>query len=182
MPRPIRWLGSWALFALASCAHAELFTLAFGSCLHQQRAQPVWQGVLTTAPDVFVFGGDNVYADIGLNALRAEPARIGRAYAELATNRGWQALRARVPVYATWDDHDYGRGDAGAEYPYKHASKQFFMDFFAIPPEAPMRAREGIYDAHWLRHENRRIQLILLDTRSFRSPMIAGSTDAACRR
>ena len=156
--------------------------LAFGSCLRQQAPQPVWRTLQALAPDLLVLGGDNVYSDVGSYLLRHEPARIGSAYAELAANADWTALRAQVPVYATWDDHDYGRNDGGADYPYKAASKDYFMSFFGIAPESAMRNREGIYDAHRITHDGRRIQLLLLDTRTFRSPLVAAGTDADCPR
>lgn len=159
---------------------AEPFTIGFGSCLRQEDPQPVWEGVRAGAPDVFVMGGDNVYTDMGLYRLRPEPARIGSAYRRLAEEPGFAALRAKTPVYATWDDHDYGGNDAGAGYPHKAASKAFFMDFFGIPADSPMRAREGVYDAHWPGGQERGIQLLLLDTRSFRSRQIAEPTDATC--
>jgi len=163
-------------------AAADSFNLAFGSCLRQFDPQPVWSAILASKPDVFVFGGDNVYTDQGKYLLRREPARIGRAYAELAQQPGFAALRASVPVYATWDDHDYGANDAGAEYPHKEASRQFFMDFFAVPADSAMRERAGVYDAHWLEHQGQRIQLILLDTRSFRSMLVPAAPNAACPR
>lgn len=161
---------------------ARPMLLAFGSCLRQQAPQPVWNTLHTLAPDALVLGGDNVYSDTGSYLLRPEPARIAKAYAELAANPEWAALRARLPLYATWDDHDYGRNDAGAEYPHKVASKGFFMEFFRVPADAAMRSRDGVYDAHWLAHDGRRIQLLLLDTRSFRSPLVSAPPDAACPR
>lgn len=166
----------------ASATPQKPLLLVFGSCLRQQAPQPVWKTLRALAPDLLVLGGDNVYSDVGSYLLRPEPARIGRAYAELAANADWAALRATVPVYATWDDHDYGRNDGGADYPHKAASKEYFMSFFGIVPTSPMRRREGVYDAHWITHDGRRIQLLLLDTRSFRSPLVAAGTDADCPR
>lgn len=179
----LRSLSFACLFVAASAfAQAADFTLAFGSCLRQWSTQPVWQGVLATAPNVFVFAGDNVYTDIGRYAAEPEPERIGRAYAELARDPGFAALRARLPIHATWDDHDYGRNDAGAEYPHKEASKRYFMEFFDIASDSAMRSRAGTYDAHWFSHGARRIQLLLLDTRSFRSEPVRAEPDAACPR
>lgn len=171
-----------AAIAFASPSSAGPFTIAFGSCLRQEEAQPVWRSLLALAPDALVLGGDNVYTDNGSYARRPEPARIGTAYAELAANPDWSALRARIPVYATWDDHDYGRNDGGADYPWKTESKAFFMDFFKVPLDSPLRSREGIHDAHWLQHQGHRIQLILLDTRSFRSPLVPARPSLACPR
>ena len=169
---------------LTGCTlHAgEATTLAVGSCLRQWNEQPVWQGILATRPAAFVFMGDNVYTDTGFYALMPEPGRIGKAYAELAANPAFSAFRRQVPVYATWDDHDYGRNDAGAEYPYRRESKDYFMQFFAVRDDAPMRAHEGVYSRHRIKDRGREIDLILLDTRSFRSPLVTGPTGPDCPR
>ncbi|MFM8822107.1 MAG: hypothetical protein ACKOD8_01910, partial [Limnohabitans sp.] len=37
--------------------------IAFGSCINQNKEQPIWQAVLANRPDLFIFGGDTVYAD-----------------------------------------------------------------------------------------------------------------------
>ncbi|MDP3515547.1 MAG: alkaline phosphatase family protein, partial [Pseudohongiella sp.] len=37
--------------------------IAFGSCVHQDKPQPIWDVVNTAKPDVFVFLGDNIYGD-----------------------------------------------------------------------------------------------------------------------
>ncbi|NBO42755.1 MAG: alkaline phosphatase family protein, partial [Betaproteobacteria bacterium] len=36
--------------------------IIFGSCIDQNKAQPIWQAILAARPDLFIFGGDNVYA------------------------------------------------------------------------------------------------------------------------
>ncbi|MEI7975491.1 MAG: hypothetical protein WCH92_05855, partial [Betaproteobacteria bacterium] len=36
--------------------------IIFGSCIDQKKPQPIWQTILATKPDLFIFGGDNVYA------------------------------------------------------------------------------------------------------------------------
>lgn len=166
----------------ATAAGSGALVLAFGSCLRQQEPQPVWKTLQRLAPDALVLGGDNVYSDTGSYLLRPEPSRIGTAYAELAANPDWSALRERTTVFATWDDHDYGRNDGGADYPHKEAAKAFFMDFFSVPPDAAMRQRPGIYDAHWLQPDGQRVQLLLLDTRSFRSPLVPATPNASCPR
>jgi alkaline phosphatase D len=84
-----------------------------------------------------------------------------------------------VPLYATWDDHDYGRDNAGAEYEWKEASERLFLDFFDVPRSAPVRRRPGVYRSALLGEPGRRIQLILLDTRYFRDPTLPGD-DGSC--
>ena len=48
----------------------ELTTLAFGSCADQQYPMPFWDTMTSFQPDVFVYGGDNVYGD-----CEGEPTR-----------------------------------------------------------------------------------------------------------
>ncbi|HEY5656603.1 MAG TPA: alkaline phosphatase D family protein [Myxococcota bacterium] len=146
-------------------AERPISRIAFGSCIGQDLPQPIWNHVLEARPDVFVFLGDNVYADTtDRDALRA-------AYAKLAANAGFQKLRSATRVLAVWDDHDYGTDDSGAEHPARAESQQVFLDFWGAPPDDPRRQREGIYHAETFGPPGRRVQIILLDTRYFRSPI-----------
>ncbi|MCP3917430.1 MAG: alkaline phosphatase family protein [bacterium] len=147
----------------------ELDLVAFGSCARQDRPQPIWDTIRAHEPDLFLFIGDNVYAD--LKTVPEDPAQIAEAYAALATLEPWQRFRAAVPVLATWDDHDYGKNDAGVEWALKGASQELFADFFDAPEDSPLREREGIYDVHLLGPTGHRVQVILLDTRTFRDPL-----------
>lgn len=140
--------------------------LAFGSCARQDRPQPVWDGVLATDPDLFVLLGDNVYGDT------EDMTVLASAYARLDAVPGFARLRAEVPLFATWDDHDYGVDDGGSEYPMKAASKQVLLAFLDTPPDAPRRSHAGVYDAQVFGPPDRRLQLLLLDTRTFRDPLV----------
>jgi alkaline phosphatase D len=92
-------------------------------------------------------------------------------YQQLAAQPGYQRWRKHGPIYATWDDHDYGENDAGVEYPMKEESAAIFYDFFAVPEDSPRRSRPGIYAVHRIDAPVGRIHLILLDTRWFRGPL-----------
>lgn len=161
---------------------AETTKIAFGSCLKQWNPQPIWHSIVDSKPDAFIFAGDNVYTDAGLYLLKSEPKRIGDAYQSLAEDEGFQKLRQQVPIFATWDDHDYGQNDAGADYPYKKEAKQYFLSFFSIPANAPERKREGIYSVKYVEKNHKIIQVILLDTRTFRSPLIKAEPQGHCKR
>lgn len=99
-------------------------------------------------------------------------SELRAAYGKAANELGQRRLRAEVPVLATWDDHDYGRNDGGADFPYKHEAKALFLDHWGIAADDPRRSREGIYHAVTLGPEGQRVQVILLDTRTFRSPLL----------
>jgi alkaline phosphatase D len=146
---------------------APLTRIAFGSCAHQTKPQPIWDAVLGYRPELFVFLGDNVYGDVTSSAL----TELREAYAEAATIEGNAKVRATVPVLATWDDHDYGRNDAGAEFPFRAATKELFLDFWQAPADDPRRMHDGIYHARTFGPAGMRVQVIVLDTRSFRSPL-----------
>jgi alkaline phosphatase D len=166
--RPAGVAGAGATGADGPAAGSDrpISRIAFGSCIGQDLPQPIWDQVLAARPDVFVFLGDNVYADTGdMEALKA-------AYAKLAANRGFQRLRETTRVLATWDDHDYGTDDSGADHPARAASQQVFLDFWGAPPDDPRRRREGVYGAEIFGPPGRRVQIILLDTRYFRSPIV----------
>src|SRR5262245_26319701 len=93
-----------AAVRLASAAdEAPVRRIAFGSCLGQDGVQPIWKHVLAAKPDVFVFLGDNVYADT------TDPVELRAAYAKLDAQPGYRQLKRTTRVLATWDDHDYGR-------------------------------------------------------------------------
>lgn len=144
---------------------AVVTQLGFGSCAHQDKPQPIWPAILEAQPDLFILMGDNIYGDTeDMDLLRAK-------YRKAASIEGFRALRERVPVLATWDDHDYGFDDSGAEFPKKKESREAFLDFIGEPANSSRRAHEGIYDAQVFGPPGKRLQIILLDMRYFRDPL-----------
>jgi alkaline phosphatase D len=151
---------------------APLTLIAFGSCANQSKPQPIWNAINAHRPDLFLFLGDNIYGDTeDMQLLRAR-------YALLGQQPGYQRLLAQTPVIATWDDHDYGANDAGAAYPQKAASKQIFLDFFGEPATSERWHQDGgIYTAYHYGPAGQRVQVILLDTRWSRSPLVRVSDE-----
>jgi alkaline phosphatase D len=151
--------------------------IAFGSCAFQENDQVIWNAVIESRPDLFVFLGDNIYADTtDIEVMRAK-------YAKLGANPNYQRLLESTPVVATWDDHDYGQNNAGADYPMKVESREAFLDFFGEPAGSERRTRDGgIYAAYLYGPKNQRVQVILLDTRWDRSSLQRVSEAEAARR
>lgn len=164
-----------AVPALALPRDKALTRIAFGSCAHQDKEQPIWERVNAWAPELFVFLGDNIYGD-------TEDMAVMRAkYARLAAKPGFQALRAATPCIATWDDHDFGVNDGGSEYPKKAESKALFLDFWGEPGDGFRRSHEGIYTSYFFGPKGRRVQVILPDNRTFRTPLTGLSVEPADR-
>lgn len=137
--------------------------IAFGSCGHQNKPLTILEDIAALKPDYFVYLGDNIYGDTrDINVLRNK-------YRQLADNSSFQKLKANTKILATWDDHDYGEDDAGKYYPMKNESKQIFLEFFEETKNSERFKHEGIYTSYMFKKKCKRIQLILLDNRTFRS-------------
>jgi len=161
------------LLSIPAAAQEAVSRVAFGSCLRQNRDAPILDTILESKPDVFVFLGDNVYADT------EDEAKMREIYRIQGERPGVKKLFESTRVLATWDDHDYGKNDAGVEFPAKEMSKNVFLDFFREPKDSPRRSRAGIYDSVILGPAGKRVQIILLDTRSFRSPLVRAAVKPA---
>lgn len=149
--------------------------IAFGSCAFQSVEQPIFRTLVASKPDLYMSLGDAIYGDYDLktkSVYEVAPETLRREWQVLTNNPDWQYLVAHVPVIATWDNHDYGHHSAGAEFPLKSESAEIFLDFFGEPRDSARRRRPGIYDVKVFGPEGRRVQIILLDTRSFKSPPI----------
>ena len=142
--------------------------IALGSCANEDREQPIWDPIVEQKPDLFLFLGDNVYADT------EDMKEMQAAYDKLAAKPGYQRLLKTCPVLAVWDDHDYGVNDGGAEYAMRDSSETLFHQFFDTPADADSRKRPGIYDVRYYKGPNDEVlQIIQLDTRYFRSRPLA---------
>ena len=167
----------WLAYLLVAgmTVRADSITVAFGSCADDDKPNhPVWDAILQVKPEIFLMIGDNVYADTPEFIRTRDPELIKAEYEKLSRSPKFQRLRQQSTIFATWDDHDYGLNDAGEGFAQKKDSEQIFLDFFDVPAEAPERQRPGIYSAKYVEKAGKRIQIILLDTRYFRSPLIKG--------
>jgi len=142
-----------------------LTRIAFGSCAKEDKEQPIWEAIFAAKPDLFVFLGDNIYADT------RDPKVMAAKYATLAAKPHFKRLRDTIPVVAIWDDHDFGENDAGGDYPMKAESRRQFCDFWDEPADSPRRARDGVFAAYVFGPQGQRVQIILPDLRWNRTPL-----------
>ncbi|MCI4666851.1 MAG: alkaline phosphatase family protein [Bacteroidia bacterium] len=155
-------------FACSTTQQREITSIkiAFGSCANQDKPQPMLDIAASQGLDAFVFLGDNIYGDSRvMDTLKAK-------YRRLASKSSFQNLKAKADIYAVWDDHDYGENDSGRHYPYKKESKEIFMEFWEVPENSDRRTHDGIYGVEYLKKGDLIVQLILLDTRTFRDDLI----------
>jgi alkaline phosphatase D len=161
-----------AVFSCLSAADQPLRHIVLGSCI-ESTEHPMLDTTLTLPMDLFLFMGDNIYADTtDMAVMRAK-------YNRLKESRFFRGIRAKAPILATWDDHDMGANDGGADYPMKREAQKEFLDWLDEPADAPRRHQEGVYEARTFGPDGKRTQVIMLDTRYFRSPLDRVSKEQA---
>ena len=143
--------------------------IAFGSCANQRAPMPILESVRAREPDILVMLGDNVYGD----AKSGDPAlpELRAAYAALAQHSDFRPLAMEIPILPIWDDHDFGENDGGTEFKFKETAENIFESFWGVEAPDPRATRAGVHGAWTFGPEGQRLQLILLDTRFFRSPL-----------
>ena len=147
------------LVSISAFGQKEINTIAFGSCAFQFTKQDIWPKILLNNPDCWIWLGDNIYGD------SEDIEVIERKYAKLKANAYYQEFSSAQPVYATWDDHDYGSNNSGKYYPTREESRLAFLDFFDEPGNSQRWDRPGVYTSYNLGEDEKSVKLILLDTR-----------------
>ncbi len=159
------WISAYAV------SEQPLEHIVFGSCLDTHE-HPMLDRTLTLPRDLFIFMGDNIYADKGGIPMMQEK------YTLLKSSRFFQGLKNK-PILATWDDHDFGENDGGSGYAHKIEAQVEFWNWLDEPANSPRRQQGGVYHSQTFGPTGQRAQIILLDTRYFRSPMKKVAKDKA---
>ena len=140
-----------------------LFRLAFGSCMHKIGVHNpnLVNQILKRKPNAMALLGDIAVDDRenNLNLHRAD-------YLLRDVSIPWQRLAANVPLYTSWDDHDYLNNDlSGIPERFTKADREALREVWKQNWNNPVNKKEGIFF-------NTRIgpvELIMLDTRSCRT-------------
>jgi alkaline phosphatase D len=154
-------------------------------CRHAEQGYPVFRAMRRADPDLFVGLGDMIYADLGCEGTGRYgnpqvPSGFGPAldvegfWAHWRYNRvepGLRALLAETPYYGVWDDHevinDFGPDeDVHPLAPARHLmplGRRAWFDYNPIPAPEDRRMYRSV---RWGKH----LQLLVLDTRSYRDP------------
>ncbi len=143
-------------FATASTGGPSTLRLAFGSCADEDEGSAaVWRRIQTLDPQAVILLGDTPYIDsVDLKVLR-------KRHREFLGFAAFQELVAGRSLYATWDDHDFGRNDTNGNLPGKENSRRAFVEYHANPSYGD--GKQGIYTK--FRRGN--VEVFLLDTRFF---------------
>lgn len=152
--------------------HEPLEVIAFGSCNRDELPQPTWPAISANQPDLWIWGGDNIYADWyqpeGKRVkYKVDQAWITERYAAQFNRPDYAAFRESTPIIGTWDDHDYGKNNAVGDYALKDASRDLALAFMEVPLSDPRWTRPGLYGSYNFGPVGKRTRVILIDNRYF---------------
>ncbi len=139
-----------------------VFKLAFGSCFHKIGVHNInlINQILNRKPQAMMLLGDIAVDD------RVNKINLHRSdYLLRDVSKAWRQLSANVPLYTSWDDHDYFDNDLGG------IPKGF--------TEEDREAVRAVWDQNWNNPKNENpgiyfntrigpVEVIMLDTRSCR--------------
>ncbi len=135
-----------------------IIRIGFGHSLRGSGAQDTWKAVAVKKPDIFILMGDNIYSN------STEPAKQRRMYLEFRADRYFRAFGATTPIYAVWDDHDYGKDNSDRTEPGKERSLETFNEIWPNPKSQAVQ-NPGI----WTRFTVGGAEFFLMDVRYHRS-------------
>lgn len=143
-------------FETASAASSTIVRLTFGSCAREDEGSAaVWRRMRKLDPHAVVLLGDTPYID----STETDVQR--RRHREFAAVPDFRQLVRNRSLYATWDDHDFGRNDTNGILPGKENSRRAFAEYHANPSYGD--GKQGIYT----RFRRGGVEVFLLDTRFF---------------
>lgn len=152
---------------------------ALVSCMKETRHDgKLWQDLFANSPDVIFFIGDSVYADSASNEdpmlkEAATPQKLWTKFVEARMILDAYFNQKLIPIFAVWDDHDFGLNNATSDYPYVKQSQENFMSFFAQDESHCSYLQRGPGVGSAVKFGSQ--LFFLLDDRSYRQPK--GSTD-----
>jgi len=116
------------------------FRFAFGSC-SKDAAQPIFASVSAQDLDLFIFAGDNHYAN-------SDDLASLRQYYRWSLDREFRRdFVGQVPIIATWDDHDFTGNNTDGSEPGKRTALRTFNEYWANP-SAGTDSVEGVFFTH----------------------------------
>ena len=130
--------------------------IALGSCAKEDAgSSAVWRRMRLLDPHAVVLLGDTPYID------SVDVAVLRERHAAFAAVPDYRKLFRGRSMYATWDDHDFGRNDTDGNLKGKEHSRQVFAEFRVNPSYGD--GKTGIYSSF----RRGPVEVFMLDTRYF---------------
>lgn len=151
---------------------AKKLKIIVASCMYDAYFdvnEKIWPMVFKQHPDMLFLIGDNIYGDTKSPSelslpLVTDPKHLWKRHVEHAMSLSLYQSKALVPVFATWDDHDYGINDGDKNFKFKLVSLEIFKSFFPITKNRFLTPNFGTGSVLRLNSHS----FFFLDGRSFR--------------
>ncbi len=106
----------------------QVATLGVGSCANDKRFpdQPVWRAMRNAGAQGVVLLGDTPYIDSTDLSVQRE------RYREFYEQKDIREHLPRVPLWATWDDHDFGSNNTDGNLEGKENARKAFGEYHAL--------------------------------------------------
>jgi len=117
----------------------QSFDYILASCMNhrQYKHQHVWDHIRShVQPDFTLLAGDTIYLQEGIDVTVERGVLEDRVWFRHQEQRREEHFRnyiRHIPVYSTWNDHDYGRNDADATQLGKDISRRAWTQLWANP-------------------------------------------------
>lgn len=169
---------------------AGKFNFIFSSCVREKYlGYNVFGQIEQLSPSFVALLGDQMYADYDGDINKIELYRTNDSLRQAAIMKGeiilkdttvleafrnkytrifdsnYQHMVSKIPVVATWDDHDYGQDNSDSTYRYKEEAKKVFKENF---PDYPFEQKDG---GLYYKFSIADVDVFVIDTRWYRSPM-----------
>lgn len=148
---------------------ATINKIAFSSCADQNQLQPIWKTIIQNQPDLFLFMGDTIYN------MPDEP--ISAQYKKLDKISEYREAREKIPFLVMWDDNDFGQKDGGADFANKDEFRKDFLNYWYYIKDSIGLNQKGLFHSKIIGNKKKLVQIILLDARYYRSPLIVEKTE-----
>lgn len=142
--------------------------IAFGSCFHKRGIHNpnIFNAILMREPNAMMLLGD-----IAVDDRNANVSLHRTDYLLRDMSQPWQKLTAHIPLYTSWDDHDYRDNDlSGISRNFTTEDRDNLRKLWRQNWNNPTNEGEGIY----FNTRIGEVELIMLDTRSCRKPKERG--------
>jgi alkaline phosphatase D len=116
--------------------------------------------VHTFGPDLFLFVGDTMYADIPRGKFKPELSHYRLKHRENRSDGPLQRLLRTTPTIAIWDDHEV-QNDSDRTHRARAQGRQAFREYWPVRPSGLLYRRLA-----W----GPLVDIFVLDCRSYRSP------------
>ncbi|MFP4500376.1 MAG: alkaline phosphatase D family protein [Candidatus Hydrogenedentota bacterium] len=154
------------LHTASSLGEPGAFRLAFGGGAgYVPPHEYAWNTIRSFAPDALMLLGDNVYSD---DPGRPEIQRF--CYYRRQSRPEWRRLVAQTPLYAIWDDHDFGTNDCegGLEVDWPPWKPRVWHEFTCNFPNPPY-GHDDDTPGCWFQWRIADVDFFFLDGRYYRT-------------